>query len=59
MTPEAAQFLAKARNDLSDAYISDYGTGDEAAISSTTAEAAIQTATRFVDYIASVLTSAG
>ena len=45
-------FLARAYELKSRA---DYGTGNEAAISSTAADAAIQTAARFVDYIASLL----
>jgi hypothetical protein len=45
-------FLAQAYELKS---LADYGTGREAAISSTTADAAIQTAARFVDYIASLL----
>ena len=51
---ELMVFLAQAYELKS---LADYGTGSEAAISSTTADAAIQTAARFVDYVATLLGS--
>lgn len=47
-----SEFLAQAYELKS---LSDYGTGVEASISATTARAAIETATRFVDAIADIL----
>lgn len=47
-----SEFLGRAYELKS---LADYGTGTEAAISFTTANAAIETATRFVDCVASLL----
>ena len=49
---DLAEFLARAYELKS---LADYGTGAEASISAGTAEAAVQTATRFVDCIARLL----
>jgi uncharacterized protein (UPF0332 family) len=50
-----AEFLGRAYELKS---LADYGTGTEASISSTTAKAAVETATLFVDCIASLLGAA-
>jgi uncharacterized protein (UPF0332 family) len=51
-----SEFLGRAYELKS---LADYGTGSEAAISFKTANSAVETATRFVDCIASLLTADG
>ncbi len=51
-----SEFLGRAYELKS---LADYGTGTEAAISFKTANAAVETATRFVDCIATLLTAGG
>ena len=51
-----SEFLGRAYELKS---LADYGTGSEADISITTAKAAIETATRFVDCIAGLITAEG